>query len=57
MEEDGNVEREAENGMWGLKVLVPGASFVDLDYDEANEEGCDSNEVDEEVGYGAGALL
>jgi hypothetical protein len=40
-----------------LKVLVAGASLVDLNDYEAGEQGRDSEEVEDEVGGCAGTLL
>jgi hypothetical protein len=38
-------------------VFVSRSSFVNLNDNEPSEEGRDCNEVDEEVGYCAGAFL
>lgn len=57
LKEDGDVECETKDGMWGLKMFMSRSSFVDLDYDKPGEEGGDPNEVDKEVGYGAGTFL
>lgn len=57
LEEDGQVEDQAEDGVRGGKVLMTGASLVDLDDDEAGEQGGEPDEVEEEVYGCAGALL
>jgi hypothetical protein len=57
LQKDGDVESEAEDCVRGLEVLVSRSSLINLDDDEPSEKGRDSNEVDEEMGYCAGAFL
>lgn len=57
LKEDGDVECKAEDGMRGLKVFVSGTGLVDLDDHKADEERGYADEVEEEVGQGAGAFL
>jgi hypothetical protein len=57
LQKDGDVEGEAKDRVWGLEVLVSRSSLVNLNDDEPSEEGCDSNEVDEEMGYCACTFL
>lgn len=57
LQEYEDVENEAENGVRRLEVGVAGAALVNLDNDEAGEEGGDAEEVEEEVGGCAGTFL
>lgn len=57
LQEDADVEDEAEDSVRGLEVLVARAALVDLDDYEAREEGGDAEEVEERVEEGAGTLL
>lgn len=43
--------------MRGFEVRVAGTLLVDLNYDEAAEQGGDADEVEEEVDGGSGAFL
>lgn len=55
--EDEYVEGKPEDGVRRRKVLVARARLVDLDDDEAGEEGGDAEKVGEEVEGCAGAFL
>jgi len=52
-----NIERETKTCVWGLEVFVAGARFVHLDDYEAGGEGGGAEDVEKEVGEGAGAFL
>lgn len=57
LEVNKNVKGKTEAGVCGFKVLVAGPCFVHLDDDEAGSQGRGADEVEEEVGDCAGALL
>lgn len=57
LQEQKDVGYEAEDGVRRLEVLVAGALLVDLDDDEAGEQGGDAEEVEDEVPGRAVAFL
>jgi hypothetical protein len=57
LKEDGDVECETKDSMWGLEMFVSRSSFVNLDYGKPGKKGGNPDKVDKEVGYGAGTFL